>query len=82
MTLDCFDRIRKCIQRRWRIQNSDDLFVVCPKPNHFDNLLVRVNLIDKAMLDIYPTRICSLQVANESFEWGRISKRILLNNSK
>jgi hypothetical protein len=61
---------------------SSGLFVVGPKPNDFDDLLLLKDLIYEAMLDVDTARVGTLQIPYKRFERRRISKGILSNEFK
>ncbi len=47
-----------------------------PHSDDLDGLDVFQDLIDKAMLNVDPSRICAEEIAQELFEWRRVLKWI------
>lgn len=58
------------------VEVEQGLFVVRPHAQHFHHSLVGENLIHEPMLDVDPARNGAIEIAHQSFEWGRVLEGI------
>ena len=66
----------KASQNDVALSSLASLFIMRP---HSDDLYCtrgRVNLVNETMLDVYPTRICAGEIAEEFLVWRRRLERI------